>query len=123
VIHLDTSAMIAALGGTETAAARLRQIIAGGSRIAVSSLVLYEWLRGPRRASEIRAQDPLLPMDEVFPFGPREALIAARLYKELRRPRGREVDLAIAACALSANASIWTLNPDDFRDIRGLTLI
>jgi predicted nucleic acid-binding protein len=123
VIHLDTSAVIAALGGTESAGAQLRQIIADGSRIGISSIVLYEWLRGPRRASELRAQDLLLPLAEVFPFGPGEAVIAARLYRGVRRPRGREVDLAIAACALSARASIWTLNADDFRDIPGLDLV
>lgn len=123
MIHLDTSAVIAAFGGTESAAARLRGIIADGSRIAISSIVLYEWLRGPRRASELRAQDLLLPIGGVFPFGPREAVIAARLYKEIGRPRGREVDLAIAACALSAGASIWTLNTDAFAGIAGLDLI
>jgi len=32
------------------------------------------------------------------------------------------IDLAIAACALTHEAALWTLNPEDFRDIPGLRL-
>jgi predicted nucleic acid-binding protein len=38
------------------------------------------------------------------------------------RPRGREIDLAIAACALAVDARLWTLTPRDFRDVPGLQL-
>jgi len=41
----------------------------------------------------------------------------------VRRPRGREVDLAIAACAIVHGARLWTLNRDDFTDIPDLDLI
>lgn len=30
---------------------------------------------------------------------------------------GREMDIAIAACAIVNAASLWTLNPGDFPDI------
>ena len=46
----------------------------------------------------------------------------SELYRRLRRPRHREIDLAIAACAIVHGAELWTLNPQDFRDIPGLTL-
>ena len=36
---------------------------------------------------------------------------------------GREMDIAIAACAIVNAASLWTLNPGDFPDIPGLTLV
>jgi len=39
------------------------------------------------------------------------------------RPRGRELDLAVAASAMVHGAAIWTLNPGDFRDIPGLRLV
>ena len=42
---------------------------------------------------------------------------------EVPRARGREIDLAVAACAIADGASLWTLNRDDFRDIPGLKLI
>jgi predicted nucleic acid-binding protein len=36
--------------------------------------------------------------------------------------RGLEIDLAIAACAVEHNASLWTLNPADFKDVPALIL-
>ena len=48
--------------------------------------------------------------------------IAANVYRRASRARGREVDIAIAACAIAHRAHLWTLNPDDFRDIPGLDL-
>jgi predicted nucleic acid-binding protein len=41
----------------------------------------------------------------------------------MKRPRGREIDIAIAACAIANNASLWTLCPEDFSDVPGLTLV
>jgi len=49
-------------------------------------------------------------------------VIAAELYRTLRRARGREIDVAIVACSISHGAELWTLNPDDFKDIPGLKL-
>ena len=49
--------------------------------------------------------------------------MAARLYKQVARARGREIDLAVAACAIANNAAIWTLNRNDFRDIPDLRLV
>ena len=48
---------------------------------------------------------------------------AARLYRSVRRPRGRAIDLAVAACALTAGAALWTLNPGDFADVPALRLV
>jgi predicted nucleic acid-binding protein len=50
-------------------------------------------------------------------------MLASRLYKEVARARGREIDLAVAACALAAGGAVWTLNRADFRDIPGLHLV
>jgi len=50
----------------------------------------------------------------------RLALSTIVLYESLR---GREIDLAVAACAVANGAAIWTLNPGNFRDIPGLRLI
>ena len=60
---------------------------------------------------------------QAIPFGEREAALAADAYRKMRRPRGREIDLAIAACAVAHQAALWTLNRADFADIVGLNLI
>ena len=52
------------------------------------------------------AQEALYPKEAVLPFGPQEAAVAARLYRAVRRPRGRELDLAIAACAIARDADL-----------------
>ena len=89
-------------------------------QLLLPSLVLYEWLRGQRQPRELATQEALLPSDRALPFGPVEAEQAARLYRTLPRARGREVDLAIAACAITWEAKLWTLNMEDFDDIPGL---
>jgi len=100
----------------------MRRAIEQGERLVIPSLVLYEWLRGPRLRPELAAQEALFPAGAALAFGPLEASVAARLYRKVRRPRGREVDLAIAAYAIVREASLWTLNESDFRDIPTLSL-
>lgn len=123
IVHLDTSALIDALTGPRRSLPRLIEIVEQGHRIAVSSIVLFEWLRGPRQRAELTAQESLLPREGATPFTAVEAALAADLSKTLVKPRGREIDLAIAATALSQGAALWTLNRDDFHDIQGLRLI
>lgn len=117
MIVLDTSVLIDALAGTKRSDPALRRAIERGERLLVPSLVLYEWLRGPRPTDELAAQQVLFPSETSITFGTQEARLAAELYKSVRRPRGREFDLAIAACAIARGAELWTLNLADFRDI------
>jgi predicted nucleic acid-binding protein len=122
VIHLDTSILVDALSGSRRSARALRKTIERGERVTLSALVLYEWRRGPRVPEELTAQEALFPNESSVAFGWQEAALAAELYRGIARPRGREIDLAIAACALAHGAEFWTLNPQDFRDVPGLTL-
>jgi predicted nucleic acid-binding protein len=123
VIHLDTCILVDALTGPRRSAPALRALIERGERISFSALVLYEWRRGPRNPEELRVQEALFRGDAAAPFDHACAALAARLYRQLRRARGREVDLAIAATALLHGAAFWTLNPGDFSDIPDLQLI
>jgi len=122
VIHLDTSVLVDALTGARRSAPDLRRFIERGERIQLSAIVLYEWLRGPRQPRELNDQELLFPRDGAVKFGAAEAARAARLYTQVKRPRGREIDLAIAACAIAQSATLWTLNREDFADIPGLVL-
>lgn len=91
--------------------------------MAISALVLYEWRRGPRTREELEAQEALFPSEAAIAFGPAEAARAAQLYSRLPNARGREIDLAIAASALTSGAAILTLNRDDFNDIPDLQVL
>ena len=122
-VHLDTSALVDALSGPRRSLDTLIGFAEQGHRLTLSTLVLYEWLRGPRTRQELLAQEELFPRARAVPFGPAEADTAARLYAAVKRPRGREIDLAVAACALVDGAAFWTLNAADFRDLPHLRLV
>jgi predicted nucleic acid-binding protein len=122
VILVDTSVLVEALTGPRDSLPALVTSVERGERLRLSALVLYEYLRGPRSAAEIAHQDALLPADGALPFGAAEAAMAARLFRVVPRARRRELDLAIAATALTHEAALWTLNAADFRDIPGLRL-
>jgi predicted nucleic acid-binding protein len=123
IVHVDTSALVDALTGPRRSLDTLITFTDQSHRLMLSTIVLYEWLRGPRTRAELSAQEDLFPSEQSVAFGAGEAAVAARLYKQVARARGREIDLAIAACAIANSAVIWTLNPDDFRDIPDLRLV
>jgi predicted nucleic acid-binding protein len=117
IIHLDTSVLIDALCGPRRSRAKLRAQIAHGHDVAISTIALYEWLRGPREYQELRTQNALMPADTAAPLD-----AAARIFREVKGTRRRGFDIAIAACAIEHGAAFWTLNPQDFEDIPGLKL-
>lgn len=122
-VHLDTSALVGALSGPRRSFDRLRGFADERHRVRLSTIVLYEWLRGPRTFAELRAQEDLFPREQAVTFGPEAAARASALYAQLPRSRGRDLDFAIAACALVDEAALWTLNPKDFSDVPGLKLV
>ena len=122
MIVIDTSTLIDSLTGPRRSGPRLRSFIEAGERLALPALVLYEWRRGPRLEQEVAAQEALFPTHAALPFGAAEAKLSSELSKTVRRPRGREIELAIAAHAILQDASLWTLNQEDFEDIPGLEL-
>lgn len=123
IVHVDTSALVDALTGPRRSLDTLVDLTRQGHRLMLSSIVLYEWLRGPRTRVELAAQQDLFPSEAAVAFGVAEAVVASRLYRTVPRARGREIDIAVAACALVAGAAIWTLDSADFRDIPDVRLV
>src|SRR5206468_11924137 len=97
MIHLDTSVLIDLFSGEKPLAPRLRELLDRGERVSFSTLVLFEWRRGPRMPEHIAAQEALFPSSEAIPLGGGVALVASAVYWKINRPRGREVDISIAA--------------------------
>ena len=122
IVHLDTSVLVDALTGPRRSLPALERLVSRGHVIASSSLALYEWLRGPRTPEELEDQEALVPLDAGRVFGAAESRRAAALYRSVKRARGRDMDIAIAACAIEHGARLWTLNPADFRDLPGVEL-
>ncbi len=122
IVHIDTSALVDALTGPRRSLPTLTTLVEQGHPIAISSLVFFEWKRGARARAELAAQEALLPTESVVAFDGAAAALAADLYRRLSRPRGREIDIAIAAAAMHRGAMLWTLNRGDFEDIPGLRL-
>ena len=122
MILLDTSVLIDSFTADQRGAPALRRALESGEQLQVSALAVYEWMRGPRIPAELELQEELFPNERAIPFEVEDALLSARIYRSVRRARGREIDLAIAACAINREAPLWTLNPADFADIPGLQL-
>ena len=122
MILLDTSALIDGLTRDRPLLAALTRMLEQGERLSVSTLVLYEWLRGPRLPQELAVQEIMFPSEAALPFEAVDARISAELYRTVSRARSREIDIAIAACAIRREAELWTVNRADFADIPRLRL-
>jgi predicted nucleic acid-binding protein len=97
--------------------------MAAGESFLLSTITLYEWFRGPRSDDELFWRELLFPDHEAVAFGRIEAAVAAEIYRVVKSPRRREIDIAIAATAISRDVALWTLNRRDFDDIPGLRLL
>jgi predicted nucleic acid-binding protein len=122
LIHVDTSVLVDAFTGPRRSLAALESATISGEVVTFCSIVLYEWLRGPRTEAEIATVTTFFQTDRMATFGERDAKTAAGLYRKVRRARQRQADLAIAACAIEDGAALWTLNASDFDDIPDLKL-
>lgn len=74
-----------------------------------------------RRLSAIQRRFDPLPVDDAVADS--YAHLAARVVQTGRQPRGRVMDLLIAATAHAHNAAIYTQNPDDLTGLEDLLTI
>ncbi len=123
MILLDTNYLIRGLIAGSREAEDLVAWARAGERMAVSSVVWYEFLCGP----VTRAQQAVMQsfIHEILPFGDVQAQEAARLFNAVGRQRALRVDAMIAASALIAHARLATSNQTDFAPFvaEGLELV
>jgi len=122
LVHLDTSVLIDAFTAPRRSLPAVERTVAGGHVMTFSTVVLYEWLRGPRTDGERTIVNLQFDAARIVSFDTEEARLAASLCQRLPGARRRQSDIAIAACAIEHGAALWTINTQDFADIPGLRL-
>ena len=125
LIFLDTNVLIAHKRAKKAEKDRtlLYQLAAQGYRFAVSSITVYELLRGDN-LDEDRYWKTMFANMEVLPFDTACAEQAAAIYKDLKQ-KGTLIeaeDLFIGATALHHRLTIATGNLKHFERINGLQL-
>jgi predicted nucleic acid-binding protein len=102
--------------------------------LAITAITLAELAAGPLATEDpeerARRQDRLQRAEATFdavPFDTAAARAYGRIYAAViaagRKPRGRQVDLLIAATALAADLPLYTCNPADFAHLTGLDVV
>ena len=120
---LDTSVAIALRDGD---ASMVRQLRAAGSPACFSVVTLVELeagLFGPEADLRRERLATLLETIPVIDFTAAEAVAYGRILPATGFSRRKVLDRMIAAQAIVAGATLATLNPADFRDIPGLSLL
>ena len=111
-IHLDTCFLIRALIPGTRADRCLREWLQQGRRLCMDSIAWAEFLCGPLNTKQ-RVMAERIVVERIA-FGEQEAQQAARFFNASGRRRGSLGDCMIAATASQRNASLATLNRQDF---------
>lgn len=108
---LDSSFLVDLMAGDDGAVAKLDELVADASPVAVSALTVTEVEVGLDE-SRSEAFERVIEQVDVIPYGLDEARRAARLQRRLRS-EGRQIgvlDATIAATALERNRTVVTRN-------------
>lgn len=108
--HFDIWAPVGALTGRPTAAPALRRLIVDGNRLLWPRSCSTNGAADPARPTRSPDHEAFVPAASPVAFGTREAAIAADLCARMPRARRREINIAIAACAIVHGAASWSLN-------------
>ena len=121
-IHLDTDFLVHALSSAGPERQLWIQTSDSGKEIQISSIVWYEFTRGPRTPEQISVARQFFTDDGIIPFSEELAGIAADVFRSLGSPRKRAADIAIGVTAVSMDATLLTHNKRDFAGIPELKL-
>lgn len=123
MIHFDTNALIALPLWARQRHPAIRRVVAG-ERVAVCSIVWYEFAIGPIEQSEIELAHDFL-QGRIEPVDIETASLAAQLFNDCGRRRTLKTDALIAAAAIRTNAEFVTVNVADFEPFveHGLRLL
>jgi predicted nucleic acid-binding protein len=122
VFHVDTDFLIFAVSVRGPERRRLAKLLASESPVEASSIVWYEFARGPRTPEQLAVARELLAEDGIIPFSEQLAEAAADQFRRLGSPRKRAADIAIGVVARSRGAVLLTRNSRDFAGVDGLVI-
>jgi predicted nucleic acid-binding protein len=120
--HIDTDVLVYAISMRGPEQRRLEKLLASESPIEASSLVWYEFARGPRTPEQLAVARDIFGDRGIVPFSVELAETAAEQFRRLGSPRKRAADIAIGVVARSRGAVLLTRNARDFAGIDGLDL-
>ncbi|MFY9972626.1 MAG: type II toxin-antitoxin system VapC family toxin [Chromatiaceae bacterium] len=113
MIHFDTNALIALPFLAKDGHSVITRV-AAGEEAGVSAVAWYEFLIGPVDDEEVSLALAFV-RGNILAIDQESAQVAAGLYNKAGRRRTLKTDALIAAVAIRANATLLTLNTDDFR--------
>ena len=122
LFHLDTDFLIFAISTRGPEWRRLSKLLASASPVEASSLVWYEFSRGPRTPEQLAVARDIFAEAGVIPFSEQLADAAADQFRRLGSPRKRAADIAIGVVARSRSATLLTRNARDFAGIDQLII-
>jgi predicted nucleic acid-binding protein len=122
LFHIDTDFLVYAISVRGPERRRMTKLLESGHPLEASSLVWYEFSRGPRTPEQLAVARDIFGPDGIVPFSEELAEAAADQFRRLGSPRKRAADIAIGVVARSRGATLLTRNARDFAGLDGLLL-
>lgn len=121
-VHLDTDFLVYALTSPGVERRMLHALSATEAQIQISSVVWYEFCRGPRTPDQIAVARSFFFEDSILPFSEELSILAADVFRQLKSTRRRSSDIAIGVTAAAMGALLITRNAADFAGIPDLEI-
>jgi predicted nucleic acid-binding protein len=120
VIHLDANFLIGVLQSDQPRR-QVQKWSTSGQYVNISSIAWAEFLSGP--VTEAETMEARMLIDDIEPFGERDAHVAADLFNQTGRRSRSLPDCMIAAIAIRCGASLATVNLGDFKRFEPFGLV